>query len=297
MEYKDYYKILGVHRKASADDIRSAYRKLAMQYHPDRNPGNNKAEERFKEINEAYQVLSDADKRAHYDNLDKTYTDWQKTSRGGDFNWDQYRRPASQAADMDDFGEGVFSDFFRAIFGGMGVHFPQTGQARNILDHYEQTISISLPEAVAGTKRIFEIGPRRIEVTIPAGAHSGTKIRIPGAGPANVNGQPTDVYLVIDVKEDPNFELKGIDLHTRVSIDVFTALLGGEVEVNTLNGKVLLAIPACTQQEQAFRLAGRGMPLLENPNARGDLFVHVKVQIPKKLSPRQRALLQEAMKS
>lgn len=296
MEYKDYYKILGVSRDASLDDIKRAYRKLALQYHPDRNPGNKQAEERFKEINEAYQVLSDPQKRARYDQLGESYARWAQSGAPGDFDWSAWTQPG--AVDLEDlFGEGMFSDFFRAIFGGMGVNLGGRRTGRVVTPRYEQPVAITLREAYSGTKRYLEIGGRRIEVSIPAGARNGTKIRLRGVGPAGPNGQLTDVYLVIQVMDDPLFERKGDDLYTQTSIDVFTAMLGGEAEVVAPDGKLLLTIPPGTQPDQLFRLAGRGMPLLKDPQHKGDLYVRVKVQIPKQISPRQRALLEEARRA
>jgi curved DNA-binding protein len=299
MEYKDYYQILGVSRGASADEIKSAYRKLAMQYHPDRNPGDKQAEERFKEINEAYQVLSDSQKRSRYDQLGESYSQWQQNGTPGNFNWGQWTsQPGAQEVNLDDlFGEGVFSDFFRSIFGGMGAGQTVRGRGGRGTPTVQQPVPISLQEAYSGTTRTMQAGSRRIEVKLPAGARRGTKIRVPGTGPAGADGRPSDLYLVLDVAEDPNFERDGNDLHTQVTIDVFKAILGGEVEVKTLGGKVVLTIPPGTQPEQVFRLAGRGMPVLKQPGVKGDLFVLVKVQIPRGLNPNQRSLLEQASHS
>ncbi len=310
MDYKDYYKILGVERNASTDEIKRTYRKLAMQYHPDRNPGDKHAEERFKEINEAYQVLSDPQKRSHYDQLGDSYSRWQQSGAPGGFDWSQWFTPDMRGAggqpgmgrttvqygDLDDlFGEGMFSDFFRAIFGGMEVGPAPRGRGRaRTAPVYQQPVTISLREAYAGTTRQIKMDHRRIEVKIPAGARSGTKVRVAGGGPAGAGGQPTDLYLVLDVAPDPNFERQGDDLHTQVGISVFAAILGGEVQVETLSGRVILTIPPGTQPEQIFRIAGRGMPQLKNPQAKGDLFVRVKVQVPRQLTAKQKALLEEA---
>ena len=295
MEYKDYYKILGVSRSASADEIKSAYRKLAMQYHPDRNPGDKQAEERFKEMNEAYQVLSDPQKRARYDQLGDSYSQWQQNGNPGNFNWGQWTsQQGAQGVNIDDlFGEGVFSDFFRSIFGGMGAGQAARGRGARSMPAYQQSVTISLKEAYTGTTRTLQTENRRVEVKLPAGARRGTKIRVPGAGPGGESGSPSDLYLVLDVAEDPAFERDGNDLHTQVTIDAFKAMLGGEVEVKTLAGKVLLTIPAGTQPEQVFRLAGRGMPLLKEAAAKGDLYVLVKVQIPRGLNAKQRSLLEQ----
>jgi curved DNA-binding protein len=299
MEYKDYYKILGVARGASADEIKGAYRKLAMQYHPDRNPGDKQAEERFKEMNEAYQVLSDPQKRARYDQLGESYSQWERNGTPGNFNWGQWTaQPGVQEVNFDDlFGDGAFSDFFRSIFGGMSAGQTARGRSGRGTPSVQQPVSISLKEAYSGTTRTLQTGNRRVEVKLPAGARQGTKIRVPAAGPAGADGKPSDLYLVMDVAEDPDFERDGNDLHTQVTIDVFKAILGGEVEVKTLVGKVVLTIPPGTQPEQVFRLAGRGMPLLKEEAAKGDLFVLVKVQIPKGLNARQKSLLEQASKS
>ena len=294
MDYKDYYKILGVERSASADAIRKAYRKLAMKYHPDQNPGDKNAEERFKELNEAYQVLSDNQKRARYDQLGSAYSNWQGRGAPGNFDWGQWtgRGGGGTRVSMDDlnemFGGGeAFSDFFRSIFGGMGASAGASGRTRPAAG-YQQPVTISLDEAFHGTTRSLQTESRRLEVRIPAGVKTGSKVRVADAGP-----EGTDLYLIIEVADDPRFERDGNNLKTTASVDVFTALLGGEAEVETMTGKVKLGIPAGTQPEQVFRLAGRGMPQLKNRAEKGDLFVRLKVQIPRYLSARQRELLEE----
>ncbi len=299
MEYKDYYQILGVPRGASANEIKAAYRKLAMQYHPDRNPGDKQAEERFKEMNEAYQVLSDPQKRSRYDKLGESYSQWQQNGTPGNFNWGQWTtRPGVQEVNFDDlFGDGAFSDFFRSIFGGMSSGQTVRGRSSRATPSIQQPVTISLKEAYSGTTRTLQIGKRRVEVKLPAGARNGTRIRVPSAGPAGAGGSQSELYLVLDVTEDPAFERDGNDLHTQATIDVFKAILGGELEIRTLGGKVLLTIPPGTQPEQVFRLAGRGMPQLKDPGVKGDLYVLVKVQIPKVLNARQKSLLEQASKS
>jgi curved DNA-binding protein len=298
MEYRDYYKILGVPRTASADKIKSAYRKLAMQYHPDRNPGDKQAEERFKEINEAYQVLSDPQKRSRFDQLGEDYSKWQQNGAPGSYDWGRWSAgPGVQEVNLDDlFGSGAFSDFFRSIFGGATVGQGLRGRTARAVPSTQQPVPISLKEACTGTRRMLQAGSRRVDVTIPPGVRTGTRIRLPAAGPAGPGGSPSDLYLILDVAEDSLFERDGDDLHTHVTIDVFKAMLGGEVEVKTLSGKVVLTIPAGTQSEQVFRLAGRGMPMLKRPQAAGDLYVHLKVQIPRQLNAKQKSLLSEAAK-
>ncbi|OGO10960.1 MAG: hypothetical protein A2030_06975 [Chloroflexi bacterium RBG_19FT_COMBO_50_10] len=309
MEYKDYYKLLGVERNASKDEIKRAYRKLALKTHPDRNPGNSKAEERFKEINEAYQVLSDPEKRSRYDQLGESYSQWQQGgSPTGGFNWEDWFTPSPsgnvRVGGLEDILGGEFSEFFRRIFGGapyMGV--PSSGRGtvqrnrRSTTPSYQQELTISLTEAFQGTTRRLEIDGRRLEVKIPQGAKTGTKVRVVNAIPTGVAGQKGDLYLQIRVADDPRFEVKGNDLHTEVPIDLYTAVLGGEVTVPTLAGNVVLTIPAGIQSGQTIRLAGRGIPRLNNPNNMGDLFAHIKVKIPHNLTPRQKELFQELKRS
>jgi len=298
MEYRDYYKILDVPRGTGADGIKKAYRKLAMRYHPDRNPGDKQAEDRFKEINEAYQVLSDPQKRTRYDQLGESYSHWQQDGAPGNFDWGRWSaRPGVQEVNLDDlFGDGTFSDFFRSIFGGTTVGQALRGRTSRGAPSIQQPVTLSLKEAFAGTTRTLQTGSRRLDVKLPPGVRTGTKVRVPAAGPPRADGSPSDLYLVLDVAEDPHFERDGDDLHTHVTIDVFKAILGGEVEVKTLSGKVVLTIPAGTQPEQVFRVAGRGMSVLKRPQATGDLYVHLKVQIPRQLNAQQRSLLAEAAK-
>jgi len=291
MDYKDYYKILGVERKASEDEIRKAYRKLAKQYHPDYNPNNKQAEDRFKEINEAYEVLSDTKKRSHYDRLGSDYSQWQRRGNPGDFNWDQYGGfPGGARVSPDDLndmfgGGGGFSDFFQTIFGMSGGRQAARAQPQG----YQQELEITLEEAYKGTTRRIQTDGKEKTVRIPVGVRTGSKVRVAGSGP---NG--LDLYLIVKITEDKKFERHVNDLHTTATISVFTAVLGGEAEVETMEGKVKLNIPAGTQPEQIFRLAGRGMPHLKDPKEKGDLYIKLKIQIPKYLSEKQRELLDEA---
>ncbi len=296
MEYKDYYKVLGVERGAAADDIRKAYRKMAMQYHPDRNPGDKHAEERFKDINEAYQVLNDPQKRARYDQLGSAYSNWQQGGRPtGDFDWSQWfgGQPGGTRVDPGDLGDlfgggqEPFSDFFRTIFGGVGGARTTTRPRR--ATSYQQPITISLDEAFRGTTRAFQSDARQITVRVPAGVRTGSRVRAAGAAP---DGE--DLFLIVEVTDDPRFERQGDDLRTTADLDLFTAALGGEAQVQTMDGEVTLKIPAGTQPEQVFRLAGRGMPRLKSPKTRGDLFVRAKVRVPRELSDEQKTLLKRA---
>jgi curved DNA-binding protein len=309
MEYKDYYKVLGVERKASEDEIKGAYRKLALKHHPDRNPGDTAAEEKFKEINEAYQVLSDSENRSRYDQLGESYSSWQQQGGSpGGFEWDdwfvQNPRAGNVRVEVGDLGDifggaglGDFSEFFRKIFGGMsntGASFQQSrgpsSRAGTAPQSFQQEVTISFHESFQGSSRTIELDGQRNEILIPPGARSGTKIRVSEAV-ATAPGRPkSDLYLVIKVAEDPRYKRKKNDLYSDMEIDLYTAVLGGEVKVPTLSGIVMLSIPAGTQSGQTFRLSGRGMPQLKNPQTFGDLFVKMSVQIPENLTQKEEEL-------
>jgi curved DNA-binding protein len=308
MEYKDYYKILGVERKATEAEIKRVYRKQALKYHPDHNPGNTQAEEKFKEINEAYQVLSDPEKRSRYDQLGESYTRWQQGGQpSGGFKWEDWftQSPGGggvrvDVGNLEDMFGGGFSEFFRRIFGGAPDMGPMTGgrgfpqrRTRAEKPAYQQETVISLAEAFQGTARRIEIDGRRLEVKIPPGARTGTKVRVANAIPAGSSSPGADLYMLIRVADDSRFERKGNDLHTEHTIDLYTAVLGGEITIPTLSGNVVLSIPPGTQPGQSMRLSGRGMPGLKSPQTFGDLFVHIKVKIPRNLTNRQRELFQE----
>jgi curved DNA-binding protein len=312
MDYKDYYKILGVDKSATEKEIKSAYRKLARKYHPDVNPDNGEAENKFKEINEAHEVLSDADKRAKYDQLGADWQRWQQTGgRPGDFNWGQYAGgPGSEQVhvryanpeDLEDLfgGDSPFSDFFTSIFGGMGGSRgtrsggfeyrprPQQGQ------DFEHPVEISLAEAYQGTTRLLTKDGRRLEVKIPAGAKTGTRVRMRGEGGSGVaGGKSGDLFLTVEVGPDSRFERKEDDLYVTVPVDLYTVVLGGEVRVPTLAGDVNLKIPAGSQNGQTFRLRSKGMPKLNQKEAYGDLYARLDVRLPGNLTPKQRELFEE----
>jgi curved DNA-binding protein len=302
MEYKDYYKILGVERKASAEDIKRKYRKLALELHPDKNPGDKKAEDRFKEINEAYEVLGDPEKRAKYDQLGSSYRAWERTGgQPGGFDWSQWTSGfpgGGVRVEVGDLGDmmGGFSDFFNAIFGGIGAAEPGLRGVRGGRGHdIEHPITISLQEAYTGTSRTIQLNGKRLEVQIPPGARNGTKVRIKGKGGGG-GRQSGDLFLVVQVEKDARFERKGDELHTDAFVDLITAVLGGEVRVPTPTGDVMLTIPAGSQPDQTFRLKGRGMPNLKNRSRHGDLFAHLKVEIPERLSKREQELFEELQK-
>lgn len=304
MEYKDYYKILGVNKQADEKAIKQAYRKLARQYHPDRNPGDQSAEEKFKEINEAYEVLGNAENRSTYDRLGKNYHRYRQM--GGDpsgFDFSQYGGfggPGGQGGsvsfeDLSDlfgaggsFGDsGGFSDFFRTIFGGG----PAGGRvnAQPLSRDLEQEIEISLEEAYHGTSRVLvNQDGSRITAKIPAGARTGTKVRLRGRG---MDGG--HLYLIVKVLPHEQYKRQGYNLHSSVTVDVLTAILGGEVSVPTLKGPVRLKIPAGTQGGRKIRLRGRGMPKLRDKGEFGDQIVTVQIRVPQTLSSEEKQLYEQ----
>ena len=312
MEYKDYYDILGVDRNADEQEIKRAYRKLALKYHPDKNPDDPNAEERFKEINEAYEVLGDPQKRAKYDQLGSSYRQYQRAGgQPGGFDWSQWASGAPggqqvhvEFGDLDDMFGGGFSDFFEQIFGGAGG-FPggarnrRTGarprgaqRARARGRDLEQTITISFEEAYTGTTRMVRRDGRSLEVKIPPGARTGTRVRLSGQGESG-RGASGDLYLDVRVQPDERFRRSGADLHTDVEVDLFTAVLGGEAEVPTPAGPVMLSIPPGSQPDQRFRLKGRGMPKLHKPDEHGDLYAHLNVRLPEDLTEEERKLFEQ----
>ncbi|HRV91212.1 MAG TPA: J domain-containing protein [Anaerolineae bacterium] len=317
MEYKDYYKTLGVSKNATEKEIKSAYRKLARQHHPDVNPDNPSAEARFKEVNEAYEVLGDAEKRKKYDQLGADWRRWEQAGQNGGFDWSQWMGGMGNAGgpggprvrvqygrpdDLNDLfgnGGGGFSDFFNAIFGDMGMGsaggrsgFRSQPQGQ-IGQDIEQELEISLTEAYHGTTRLLSKDGRRLEVKIPAGAKTGTKVRMRGEGQPGYGGQAGDLYLKVKVAHDPRFERRGDNLHVTVPVDLYTAVLGGEVRVPTMTGDVKLKIPAGAQNGQKFRLRGKGMPKLRHKNEYGDLYAQLEVKLPKSITPEQRTLFEK----
>jgi molecular chaperone DnaJ len=325
MAGKDYYRILGISRTATDKDIKQAYRRLARQYHPDVNPNNKSAEERFKSINEAYEVLSDAEKRKKYDQYGDQWQDAdrfaeaarQQSAKGG---WNFTRQPGGeQAYDFEEGDlEGIFGDLFSGRTGGpFRGRATRTRQGQDI----EHAMEITLEEAYNGTLRNISIQTevpcsackgtgriqnlpcsvcrgagvvpqiKRLEVKIPAGVNNGSRVRIAGkGGPGPTGGTPGDLYLIISIQHHNVFERKEDDLLVDVTVPLTTAMLGGEVQVPTLKGtKLALKIPPETQNERIFRLTGQGMPHLGD-SARGDLLVTIKVTLPSGLSPEERNL-------
>jgi DnaJ-class molecular chaperone len=303
MEYKDYYKTLGVSRSASAKEIKAAYRKLARKYHPDVNPGDKQAEARFKEINEAHEVLSDHDKRNRYDQLGSNWAAYQ--SGPGPEAW-----PGGVRVDASGFPDqdlGGFSEFFRTFFsgGGGGVRytspdledaFGARGAAAGA--DLEQEVELSLEDVLKGSRVAVDVGaagaPRRVEVKIPAGIRDGARVRAAGEGrPGSRGGRRGDLYLRVRVRPHPAFERRGDDLHTSLSVPLTTAVLGGEAEVPTLDGTLGIKVPPGTPIGRVFRLRGQGLPRLESGGGRGDLLASLSVTLPTTLSKRETELFEE----
>lgn len=313
MEYKDYYQILGVSKNGSDKDIKQAYRRLARKLHPDVNPNNRAAQDKFKQINEAYEVLSDPDKRKKYDALGanwQQYEQYQRAGGQGPFQWGgahgggtQYRTITAEEFESLFGGRGGddlsgFSDFFRTFFGsGFGTAGTRTQARPRRGQDVEQAIEISLEEAYRGATRMVQKDGRRLEIKIPAGVKTGSKIRYAGEGmPGLVGAAPGDLYLRVQVADHSIFERRGDDLYCEAPVNLYTALLGGEATVPTLKGQVVLKIPAETQSGKTFRLAGQGMPRLNEPDSFGDLFAKVRVVLPEHLSPSERELFETLSK-
>ncbi len=297
---RDYYEVLGVDRKATDKEIRAAYRKLARQYHPDLNPGDKTAEARFKEIQQAYEVLSDAEKRKKYDQFGAS---WEHAGQAPPQSPRYGTRTTYTTTDMpydlgDLGGEGVdLGDILGRVFGGFGGRTSTQTRPRRGQD-VEQPVSITLDEAYHGATRLVEVlsengEPRRLEVKIPPGVRDGSRVRVAGEGGPGVGGGPRgDLFLVIAVLPDPRFERKGDDVTADIPVALTTAILGGEVAVQTLKGRLALRIPPETQNGRTFRLAGQGMPKLGGGGS-GDFLAKVRVVLPTSLTPEERELFEK----
>jgi len=324
MEFKDYYQTLGVAKTASDKELKQAYRKLARKHHPDVNPGDKSAEARFKEINEAYEVLGDPEKRRKYDELGANWRMYEQAQQqgqgfpggspfgggapGGGGAWTINMggpggyRTMSEEEMHDLFGnEDPFSDFFKTFFGGGGGgareqgrggrqgRAPRTQKGRDI----EHEVELTLEEAYHGATRRISIKQgghaRSVDVRIPVGVKDGSRVRAAGEGESGANGGSSgDLYLRVRLKPHPIFERQGGDLHAKVAVPVTTAVLGGEAQVPTITGPVRLKIPETTQSGQVFRLKGHGMPAVGKPDDRGDLYATAEIQLPRSLTKDQR---------
>ena len=299
---KDYYKTLGVSRSATDKELKQAYRKLAKKFHPDTNPDPN-AEARFKEINEAYEVLSDKEKRETYDRFgtaNPQQVPWGPNATSGN---SQYTYTGGSNVDFGDLGDIFGSLFGRQRGGAAGaqgdranVGTPFSGASARTArgQDIEQKVGITLQEAYIGATRLITKGERTVRVNIPAGAKTGTKVRLVGEGESGYGGgQAGDLYLIVDVEADSRFEREGDDLTVEVRVDLFAALLGGEAEVPTLGRPIKLKIPAGTQSGRKFRLTAKGMPIVNQAEKHGDLYARVLVTVPESLTPEQRDLVEQ----
>lgn len=296
MEIRDYYAELGVKPDAGDKEIKQAYRKLARENHPDVKPGDQQAEARFKAINEAYQTLGDPEKRKQYDTLRQQYQQWQHNGGvNAGYGWPNGAGGAGGAGgrvyssgnlspeDLEElFGDGApFADIFGSMFGQGGrTADPRPHRGRDI----ETLVEVTLEEALHGTSRMIHAGEQRIEARIPPGVQTNSRIRLSGQGQPGLAGGPAgDLYLVIEVLPHPQFAREGNDLHTEVPVDIYTAAIGGEARVQTLDGSIKLKIPPRTQADKLFRLRKQGMPRLDKPDERGDLYARVKLVLPEDL--------------
>ena len=305
MEYKDYYKILGVEKTATQDEIKKAYRKLAMKHHPDRNAGKKSSEEKFKEITEANEVLSDPDKRKKYDTLGSNWNQYQHTGGQGfdDFSsrfGGGRRRPGSgstyeYSGNINDiFGNagGGFSDFFESFFGGSGEGFSgQTQQQKTAID-VEANMNVTLEDVFVGSEKQISVEGKKLKIKINPGTKDGQKLRLKGLGRSKTaDGTKGDLYLNIHILQHPFYEIKETDLYYNLDVDLYTAVLGGKENIRTLDGKTIsINIPEGTESEKILRLKGLG---LNNENIRGDLFVNIHVTIPKDLNKEEKELFKK----
>lgn len=305
MAYIDYYKVLGVERNATQDDIKKAYRKLARKYHPDLNPNDPTAKDKFQEINEANEVLSDPEKRKKYDAYGENW------KHADEFEAQQQAYRAQQQAngnrqgeywystDGEHFTSGFggnasgFSDFFEELFGHRGATGGRTRGGFRGQD-IEAELQLSLREAAVTHKQTFSINGETLRITIPAGVANGQVIKLKGHGGKGMNGGPDgDLYITFAVSDDPAFKRKDNDLYTDVNIDLYTAVLGGDVTVNTLDGQVKLKVRPGTQNDAKVRLKGKGFPVYKQEGSFGDLIVTYHVSIPTTLTEHQKDLFRQ----
>ncbi len=297
MEYKDYYKIIGVEKTATQDEIKKAYRKLAVKHHPDKNPGDKKSEEKFKEINEAYDVLGEVEKRKKYDTLGDNWQNFQEggpnTNRGRQTgNWD------TSNSEYYSGDSGQFSDFFEHIFGqSSGGNFGGTKQRsayKRKGEDYQAETTITLEESFAGTTRQLNLQESTLNLKLKPGISDGQVLRMKDKGGKGSNGGANgDLYITIHIQKHPLFDRKGDDIYFNQSLDVYTAILGGKLTVNTIDNPIKITIPPGTDSDKTFRLKGMGMPRYDEPGQRGDSYVCVKITIPKNLSEPEKELLKK----
>ena len=294
MNYKDYYKVLGVEKTASQDAIKKAFKKLAMKYHPDKHPGDKKAEEKFKEVNEANEVLGDPEKRKKYDELGENWQSFQEGNYGGqEFDWSQFQTGGGRRGGFRSTGGNAdFSDFFESFFGGGGFEGvsgnggARFNRARKGQD-LQTEVEITLEDAYTGAARLMELNGEKIEIKFK-GVSDGQTLRIKGKGGQGSGGGATgDIYLKVHIPVHPRFERKGDDLYCEEPVDLYTAILGGKITVKTMGASINVDIAKETDNGKVLRLKGLGMPKFGKEKEAGDLFVKIKVVIPKKLTAKE----------
>ncbi|MDQ1097087.1 MULTISPECIES: J domain-containing protein [Chryseobacterium] len=303
MAYIDYYNILGVDKNATQDDIKKAYRKLARKLHPDLNPGDKEAERKFKELNEANEVLSNPENRAKYDKYGEHWKHGEEYEKAQQQQQRQYQgQNFGGGFSGADFGEGEdFSDFFQSMFGGGGgfgrsSRGSASGKFKGQDIHAE--LNLSLRDAAVTHPQTFEINGKKVRITIPAGVYDGQQIKLKGHGGPGVNGGPAgDLYITFTIPPDPDFERVENNLKTKVTIDLCTAVLGGEVNVKTLEGTVKLKVKPGTQNGTTVRLKGKGFPVYKKEGQYGDLLVTYDVKIPTHLTDKQKELFEQLKNS
>ena len=288
VEYKDYYDVLGVSRDASQDDIRRAYRKLAREYHPDLNADPD-AEDRFKELGEAYEVLSDQEKRGRYDRLGAQWRAQEDAPGSGDFE-DFFAGQEFDRGMGAEFGDGAFSEFFERLFGDGAAPRP-SGPLRG--RDIEAVLELSLEDALGGARRRLSLGDgHSVAVNIPAGVREGQRIRVAGQGAPGRDGGPAgDLYMLVQLKPDPRFRRQGDDLQVDVRVTPWEAAIGATVPVATLSGTAQVRVPAGSSSGRRLRLRGRGLPT--GGGGRGDLYATVQIAVPKQLSDDERELFEK----
>ena len=296
MDFIDYYEVLGIQKSATTDDIKKAYRKLARKYHPDLNPNDKEANRKFQQINEANEVLSDPEKRKKYDQYGK---DWQHADA---FEQARHQQGGHQTFTGsqgfgDHFEDDRFSDFFESLFGRSSGRGGGGQQARFRGQDIEAELHLRLEDILHSHKQTFTIHGKQLRITIPAGIENGQKIKLKGHGGPGINGGPEgDLYITFNIAEDPRYKRLGNDLYVTEHIDLFTAILGGEVTVETMTGKLKVKVLPGTQQGSKSKLRGKGFPVYKQENAFGDLYVSWQIDIPKNLNDRQRELFEELSK-
>lgn len=295
MEFKDYYKVLGISKSATVDEVKKAYRKLARKYHPDLNPNNKDAEKKFKEINEANEVLSDPEKRKKYDKYGKDWKHADEFEKAGGSRQHSQRRGQQRSSSQQHAG-GDFSDFFESMFGGGAGGF-SGGQTKFRGQDLNAELELNLTDVYETHKRTLTLNGKNIRLTIPAGLEDGQVIKISGHGAPGVNGGPKgDLYITFKIKNNTDFKRDRSNLYVDTKIDLFTALLGGEVIVDTFDGKVKLKIKPETAPGTKVKLKGKGFPVYKKEKQFGDLFVTYQVDLPTNLSEKEKELFSELQK-